>query len=133
ALPQVGARTRARPWCRRSTSPTRPRTPQGTTRPNLSRSSILDPRSSILDAGHRLGDAIVRASDLAARANAAFKHFLDHDDASKIAKISPTSLVFGAWDSRAAHAKLPRIVQSVIRAHDVTELTRSAQYGPPVD
>jgi CRISPR-associated protein Csb1 len=88
---------------------------------------------SILDAGHRLGDAIVRASDLAARANAAFKHFLDHDDASKIAKISPTSLVFGAWDSRDTQAKLPRIVQSVIRAHDVTELTRSAQYGPPVD
>lgn len=30
-------------------------------------------------------------------------------------------------------AKFPRLVQSVIRAHDVEPLTRSAQYAPPVD
>jgi CRISPR-associated protein Csb1 len=33
----------------------------------------------------------------------------------------------------AGHAKLPRIVQSVIRAWDVSELRRSAQYNPALD
>jgi CRISPR-associated protein Csb1 len=37
------------------------------------------------------------------------------------------------WDSRDTQAKLPRIVQSVIRAWDVDVLTRSAQYNPPID
>jgi CRISPR-associated protein Csb1 len=41
--------------------------------------------------------------------------------------------VFGVWDSRDTQAKLPRILQSVIRAWDVTELTRSAQYTPALD
>jgi CRISPR-associated protein Csb1 len=88
---------------------------------------------SILDAGHRLGDAIVRSSDLADDAQAAFKEFLDTGDAGAIAKLSPTSLVFGAWDSRDTQAKLPRVVQSVIRAWDVNPIHRSAQYVPPVD
>jgi CRISPR-associated protein Csb1 len=88
---------------------------------------------SILDAGHRLGDAIVRASDLADEAQRAFKLLLDAGDASKIAKLAPTSLVFGAWDSRDTQAKLPRIVQATIRAWDVDVLQRSAQYNPPVD
>jgi CRISPR-associated protein Csb1 len=88
---------------------------------------------SILEAGHRLGDAIVRCSDLREEANAAFRALLENGDASKIARLSPTSLVFGAWDSRDTQAKLPRIVQGVIRAWDVDALKRSAQYGPPVD
>lgn len=87
---------------------------------------------SILDVGHRLGDALVRASDLATVAKNAFESFLK-GDASSLAKLAPTSIVFGAWDSRDTSAKLPRIVQSVIRAWDVQELTRSAQYNPPVD
>jgi CRISPR-associated protein Csb1 len=88
---------------------------------------------SILDAGHRLGDAIVRSSELAEEAQAAFKLLLDAGDASKIAKLAPSALVFGAWDSRDTQAKLPRIVQATIRAWDVDVLQRSAQYNPPVD
>jgi CRISPR-associated protein Csb1 len=88
---------------------------------------------SILEAGHRLGDAIVRSSDLRDDAQKAFKLFLDTGDASALAKLSPTSLVFGVWDSRDTQAKLPRLVQSVIRAWDVTELRRSAQYNPALD
>ena len=88
---------------------------------------------SILDAGHRLGDAIIRSSELASDAQRAFKLLLDAGDASAIAKLAPTSLVFGAWDSRDTQAKLPRIVQSTIRAWDVEPLKRSAQYNPPVD
>lgn len=88
---------------------------------------------SILDAGHRLGDAIVRSSELADDAQKAFKQFLDTGDANAIAKLAPTSLVFGAWDSRDTQAKLPRVVQAVIRAWDIDEIHRSAQYVPPVD
>jgi CRISPR-associated protein Csb1 len=88
---------------------------------------------SVLEAGHRLGDAIVRASQLKDEARAAFDTFLSNGDATALAKLGPTSLVFGVWDSRDTQAKLPRIVQSVIRAWDVDVLRRSAQYGPPVD
>ena len=88
---------------------------------------------SILEAGHRLGDAVIRSSELKNEAQAAFKLFLDTGDASKLAKLAPTSLVFGVWDSRDTQAKFPRLVQSVIRAWDVDELRRSAQYNPALD
>lgn len=87
----------------------------------------------IFEAGHRLGDAIVRSSELKEDAKVAFGEFLAKGDATKLAKLAPTSLVFGAWDSRDTQAKLPRLVQSVIRAWNVDVLTRSAQYVPPVD
>ena len=88
---------------------------------------------SIFEVGHRLGDALIRSSELGDKAKKAFESFLDSGDASALAKLAPTSLVFGVWDSRDTHAKLPRIVQSVIRAWDVEELHRSAQYNPPID
>lgn len=88
---------------------------------------------SIFEAGHRLGDAIVRSSGLKDEARAAFQSFLDAGDATQLARLGPTSLVFGAWDSRDTQAKLPRLLQSVIRAWDIQRLTRSAQYVPPVD
>lgn len=88
---------------------------------------------SLLDAGHRLGDALVRSTSLASEVNAAFRAYQEAGDAGPIAKLAPTSLVFGAWDSRDTQAKLPRILQSVIRAWHVDSLTRSAQYTPPVD
>ena len=88
---------------------------------------------SILEAGHRLGDALIRSTALAEEVNSAFRTYLDTGDAIAIARLAPTSLVFGVWDSRDTQAKLPRIVQSVVRAWDVDTLTRSAQYTPPVD
>jgi CRISPR-associated protein Csb1 len=88
---------------------------------------------SILDVGHRLGDAICRSSALAEKVQQAFTDLQTKGDATAIAKLAPTSLVFGVWDSRGGQAKVPRIVQSVIRAWDVDPLTRSAQYNPPVD
>jgi CRISPR-associated protein Csb1 len=88
---------------------------------------------SILEAGHRLGDAVIRSSELRDEAQKAFKLFLDTGDASPLAKLSPTSLVFGVWDSRDTRAKLPRLVQSVIRAWDVDLLHRAAQYNPAFD
>ena len=88
---------------------------------------------SLLEAGHRLGDALVRSTELAKDARQAFTAFQDTGDVDAIARLAPTSLVFGAWDSRDTQAKLPRIVQSVIRAWNIDELKRSAQYNPPVD
>jgi CRISPR-associated protein Csb1 len=87
---------------------------------------------SLLEAGHRLGDAIVRSTLLADEARAAFVA-LDRGDALPLARLAPTSLVFGAWDSRDTGAKVPRIVQSVIRAWSVSRLTRSAQFVPALD
>ena len=88
---------------------------------------------SILEAGHRLGDALVRSTELGRAAEDAFRAFLDRNDATPLAKLAPTSLVFGVWDSRGTLAKLPRIVQATIRAENVEVLTRSAQYNPPLD
>jgi CRISPR-associated protein Csb1 len=88
---------------------------------------------NLLDAGHRAADAIVRYSGLGPKLREAFESYQQSGDATELAKIAPTSLVFGAWDSRDTQAKLPRLVASTIRAYDVVELKRSAQYNPPVD
>lgn len=87
---------------------------------------------SLLDVGHRLADASVRNSALKPDVEKAFAA-LRSGDVEPIARLAPTSLVFGAWDSRGEGGKLPRLVQSVIRAWDVQPLTRSAVYMPPVD
>lgn len=87
---------------------------------------------SILEAGHRAGDALVRCSDYQKPLQDAFKAVLK-GDAEPLAKIAPTSLVFGVWDSRDTQAKLPRVVASTIRAFNVRELRRSAQYNPATE
>ncbi len=87
---------------------------------------------NLLEAGHRAGDAIVRCTSLQKTLQEAFKAVLN-GDALKMAKIAPTSLVFGVWDSRDTQAKLPRLVASTIRAFDVQRLTRSAQFNPSTD
>ncbi len=84
---------------------------------------------NLLEAGHRAGDAIVRCSALQKELQDAFKAVL-RGDAEPLAKIAPTSLVFGVWDSRDTQAKLPRLLASTIRAFNVRKLTRSAQYVP---
>lgn len=90
--------------------------------------------TSLLDVGHRLGDAIVRCSPpLGEEAHQAFVTFGNSGHADALAKLSPTSLVFGVWDSRDTMAKVPRVISAVIRAWDVDELTRSAQYNPAID
>lgn len=87
---------------------------------------------NLLEAGHRAGDAIVRCTSLHKKLQDAFKCVLK-GDALSMAKIAPTSLVFGVWDSRDTQAKLPRLIASIIRAFDVQRLTRSAVYVPPVN
>ena len=87
---------------------------------------------NLVEAGHRAGDALMRCSTLQEEFHDAFQAVLS-GDAEPLAKIAPTSLVFGVWDSRDTQAKLPRLVSSTIRAFDVQKMTRGAVYIPPVD
>lgn len=87
---------------------------------------------NLLEAGHRAGDAIVRCTSLQKPFQEAFLAALK-GDVTSMAKLAPTSLVFGVWDSRDTQVKLPRLVSSTIRAYDVQKLTRSAQFNPAVD
>ncbi len=91
-----------------------------------------DKEVNLLEAGHRAGDAVVRCSELQQTLQDAFRAFLK-GDASPLARIAPTSLVFGVWDSRDTQAKLPRLLASTIRAFDVRHLRRGAVYIPPLD
>jgi CRISPR-associated protein Csb1 len=90
--------------------------------------AIGDRTVNLLDAGHRAADAIVRYSGAAEVVQQAFGLYDRSRDASGLAKVNPTALVFGVWDSRGTQAKFPRLVSSTVRATDVMKLTRSAQY-----
>lgn len=90
-------------------------------------------KCNLCEVGHRAGDALLRHSDVYPRISKALDILKSENDARELAKVAPTSLVFGVWDSRKTQVKAPRIVSSVIRAYNVEELTRSAQYFPPVD
>jgi CRISPR-associated protein Csb1 len=86
----------------------------------------------LLEAGHRAADAVVRMSskgtDLANATRSRQK-----GDSVPLAKLAPTSLVFGMWDSRETGVKVPRLINSIIRAHDVLEYRRSSQFNPAMD
>jgi CRISPR-associated protein Csb1 len=89
---------------------------------------------NLLDAGHRAADAVVRFSKkLGPNLWAAFEGIKKKRDFSALAKLAPTSLIFGVWDSRATGVKVQRIVRSVIRAYNVTEAKRSATYQAAYD
>jgi len=89
-------------------------------------------RVSILEAGHRAGDAILRCTELKDALQNSFQA-LKKGNAAPLAKLAPTSLVFGVWDSRDTQAKAPRVLAATIRAFNVAKLTRSAQYNPAVE
>jgi CRISPR-associated protein Csb1 len=100
---------------------------------------VTDPKTgavlsevNLLEVGHRIADASVRFSDLRKDVDHALKRF-DDGDAEPIARLAPTSIVFGAWDSRDTKVKIRALVRSVIRAYGVAPLHRSAQYMPPFD
>jgi CRISPR-associated protein Csb1 len=94
---------------------------------------LLDdvPPVSILNIGHRLADAVFRGTTLRDAIVAAFKDYAK-GNATPIATLGATSLVFGVWDSRGTGIKVPRLISSIIRAFNVTQLKRSAQYSPPI-
>ena len=83
---------------------------------------------NLLDAGHRAGDAIIRFTPLGEQIFEAFKAYTETGNAQQLARLAPTSLVFGVWDSRGTQEKIARIFRSVVRATNVIQLKRSAQY-----
>lgn len=89
----------------------------------------------LLDAGHRAGDAIIRCCALKEVIDAAFLASI-RGDAEPLAKIAPTSLVFGVWNSRGekgSQERRPRLIASTIRAFNVRKLTRHAQFIPATE
>jgi len=87
---------------------------------------------NLLEVGHRAADAFVRYSKLGEELETAFQSYKKDGNATALAKLAPTTLIFGGWDSRDTQAKFPRMVASEIRAYDVHELRRSSTYIPPV-
>jgi CRISPR-associated protein Csb1 len=89
---------------------------------------------SLLNMGHRIVDGAVRfAHQIGEEAALAIAKLARDDNAATLAKLAPTSLVFGCWDSRATLFRVPRVLSSTIRATNVAILKRSAQYSPAFD
>ncbi|MEZ6140895.1 MAG: type I-U CRISPR-associated RAMP protein Csb1/Cas7u [Zavarzinella sp.] len=85
-------------------------------------------RLNLLHANHRAADAIIRCSGFENEIKEAFQE-AGKGNVEKLARIAPTSLVFGVWDSRGeTQAKFPRIFSSTIRAFNVLPHTRSANF-----
>jgi CRISPR-associated protein Csb1 len=84
--------------------------------------------------GHRIVDGAVRfAHQIGEEAALAIAKLARDCNATALAKLAPTSLVFGCWDSRATLFRVPRVLSSTIRATNVAILKRSAQYSPAFD
>jgi CRISPR-associated protein Csb1 len=90
-------------------------------------------QKNLLEIGHRAADALVRSvPDKAKTVEAAFEQVLVGDYGA-LAAFAPTSLVFGAWDSRGTGAKLPRLLEARIDAYGIEKRHRAAQYFSPID
>lgn len=87
---------------------------------------------NLLEIGHRIADAAFRGTELGPDIKNALDDF-KKDNALTLARLAPTSLIFGAWDSRDSQVKIPRLINSIIRARNVVQLKRSAQYIPAIN
>src|SRR3954471_11094533 len=88
---------------------------------------------NLLEIGHRVADGAVRYSKFADLASKAISALDKHGNAAELARIAPTSLVFGFWDSRDSQFRYGRVLTSTIRATNVAVLKRSAQFNPAID
>lgn len=93
---------------------------------------VGDEAVNLLDAGHRAADAVVRLSSMVAKFHEAFQQVRKGNHLA-LARLAPTSLLFGVWDSRGTQVKLPRLIKAEIRATNVQLCTRSAQFNPAID
>ncbi len=90
-------------------------------------------KANLLDIGHRIADAAIRFSELETEARSAIVNLKENGNALDLAQLAPTSLIFGFWDSRETQFKFGRVLSSVIRATNVSYLTRSAQFDAVFD
>jgi CRISPR-associated protein Csb1 len=105
----------------------------------------------LLEVGHRVGDAVVRYSKVKITINgqeeerdgfepfeAALQAYVK-GDAAPLAKLAPTSLVFGHWDSRdsatkkSTKSKARRLIRSEVVAYNVQKVTKRSQYWSSID
>ena len=86
-----------------------------------------DRQVDLTELPHRAADASIRATGFAKAIRKCFEA-IESGDPEPLARVGPTSLVYGVWDSRDTHVRLPRAVRSEIRAYNVSVFTRSAQY-----
>jgi CRISPR-associated protein Csb1 len=97
----------------------------------------------LLEVGHRVGDAVVRYSkngdkDGFEPFEVALQAYVK-GDAAPLAKLAPTSLVFGHWDSRdsatkkSTKSKARRLIRSEIVAFNVQKVTKRSQYWSSID
>jgi CRISPR-associated protein Csb1 len=105
----------------------------------------------LLEVGHRVGDAVVRYSKVKVTNNgkeeekdgfepfeAALQAYVK-GDAAPLARLAPTSLVFGHWDSRdsatkkSTKSKARRLIRSEIVAFNVQKITKRSQYWSSID
>ena len=96
--------------------------------PQLAVQAGTHPPIPLTELPHRIVDAAIRATDLSDEIRCCMKA-ADLGDPGPLARIGPTSFVYGAWDSRDTQIRLPRAIRSEIRAYDVSVFTRSAQYS----
>lgn len=98
---------------------------------------------NLLEVGHRVGDAVVRYSkngdeDGFEPFEAALQAYVK-GDAAPLARLAPTSLLFGHWDSRdsatkkSTKSKARRLIRSEIVAFNVQKVTRRSQYWSSID
>jgi CRISPR-associated protein Csb1 len=100
-----------------------------------------DQQVNLLDAGHRIADAAIRFSESESEAKVRFEiearnaiqEMKLKSNAAPLARLAPTSLVFGFWDSRDTGFKSGRLLASTIRATNVRAVSRSGQYKPSFD
>jgi CRISPR-associated protein Csb1 len=85
------------------------------------------PPLNLLFANHRIADALFRNSGFQKQIEDAFIQVI-RGNHEPLARLAPTSLVFGVWDSRGTSAKIPRLLTSAIRAFNVNCHTRSANF-----
>jgi CRISPR-associated protein Csb1 len=82
----------------------------------------------VLEAPHRLADATIRfAKEMHQKAKEAFLEF-QKGNADPIARLSPMSLLFGAWDSHITGVKIPRAFMARIEAQNVHLRVRRGYY-----
>lgn len=94
----------------------------------------------LLEVGHRVGDAVLRytADNGFEQFERALRVFVS-GDAAPLARLAPTSLVFGHWDSRpsttskATKSKARRLVRSEIVAYNVARAKKRSQYWSSID
>lgn len=88
---------------------------------------------SLLDVGHRVADAALWSADGYDDFQKALEAYAE-GNALPLAKLAPTSLVFGYWDSRGTTGgKARRLIRSEIFAENVVKLTRKSQYWASVE